>query len=105
MCIRDRPLADGLLGKVIVVTGAGRSMGREIALLCAQEGAAVVVNDVGSSPAGDGVEPVLAEGVVREIVDAGGVAVPNAGDVADPKGARSIVDDALARFGLSLIHI
>lgn len=90
----------GLLAdKVVAVTGAGRGVGREIALLCAREGAAVVVNDLGTSGEGEGADLSPAEETVNDIKAAGGRAVANGASVADPKGAASIVEDAVAHFG------
>jgi NAD(P)-dependent dehydrogenase (short-subunit alcohol dehydrogenase family) len=86
-------------GKVIAVTGAGRGIGREIALLCAREGAAVVVNDFGGSLVGQGSDSGPAADVVVEIAAAGGKAHANFASVADPAGAGSIIEDALAQFG------
>ena len=88
-----------LEGKVVAVTGAGRGIGREIALLCAREGAAVVVNDPGVGGGGEGGEVGPARQTVAEIVAIGGRAVANTGSVADAAGAVSIVDDAIASFG------
>jgi NAD(P)-dependent dehydrogenase (short-subunit alcohol dehydrogenase family) len=88
-----------LQGKVVAVTGAGRGIGREIALLCAQEGAAVVVNDFGGSADGEGRDDGPAVDVVREIHSAGGKAIANLASVADVAGAKSIVDDAIKVFG------
>ncbi|CAN7651062.1 SDR family oxidoreductase [Phenylobacterium sp. LjRoot219] len=88
-----------LEGKVIAVTGAGRGIGREIAILCAREGAAVVVNDLGASAAGDGADVGPAEEVVAAIRSAGGKAVINGASVADPHGAASIIEDAVQNFG------
>ncbi|WP_404990145.1 SDR family NAD(P)-dependent oxidoreductase [Caballeronia sp. LZ065] len=85
-----------LIDKVVAVTGAGRGIGREIALLCAREGAAVVVNDYGGA---DGNEPNPGAEVVEEIVKAGGRAVLNAASIADEQGATSIVEDAVQHFG------
>jgi NAD(P)-dependent dehydrogenase (short-subunit alcohol dehydrogenase family) len=82
-------------GKVVAVTGAGRGIGREIALLCARQGAAVVVNDYGGEPGA----PNPAHEVVEQITAAGGRAVANGASIADAAGAVSIVDDAVARFG------
>jgi NAD(P)-dependent dehydrogenase (short-subunit alcohol dehydrogenase family) len=91
-------------GKVAVVTGAGRGLGREFALALAARGAAVVVNDIGSSVheqrhgAGDGPVDPAAE-VVEVITARGGKAKANRASVADAEGAASIVDDALSAFG------
>jgi NAD(P)-dependent dehydrogenase (short-subunit alcohol dehydrogenase family) len=93
------PLNQMLKGRVIVITGAGRGIGREIALLCAQEGAAVVVNDFGGAIDGEGSHAGPAQDVVGQIVSAGGRAVANVSSVADPAGARSIIDDAIKVFG------
>lgn len=88
-----------LEGKVVAVTGAGRGVGREIALLCAAHGAAVVVNDPGVSGGGDGGEAGPAEQTVADIIAAGGRAYANLASVADPLGAASIIEDAVQRFG------
>jgi NAD(P)-dependent dehydrogenase (short-subunit alcohol dehydrogenase family) len=86
-------------GKVVAVTGAGGGIGREIALLCAREGAAVVVNDYGVSTEGDGAHAGPAQQTAADIVAAGGRAVANTASVADPAGAQSIVEDAVKAFG------
>jgi NAD(P)-dependent dehydrogenase (short-subunit alcohol dehydrogenase family) len=88
-----------LEGKVVAVTGAGRGIGREIALLCAAKGAAVVVNDLGTSTEGEGADASPAEEVVALIRDAGGKAIVNSASVSDPAGATSIVEDAVKAFG------
>jgi NAD(P)-dependent dehydrogenase (short-subunit alcohol dehydrogenase family) len=88
-----------LEGKVVAVTGAGRGIGRGIALLCAREGASVIVNDFGSSAGGEGSDEGPAVEVVREIEAAGGTALANFASVADAAGAKSIVDDAVKKFG------
>ncbi|HXE69295.1 MAG TPA: SDR family oxidoreductase [Hyphomicrobiaceae bacterium] len=86
-------------GKVIVVTGAGRGIGREIAMLAAVEGGKVVVNDLGGSADGDGSDTGVAHAVANEISKAGGVAVANGDSVADPQGAERIVKTAIDHFG------
>jgi NAD(P)-dependent dehydrogenase (short-subunit alcohol dehydrogenase family) len=84
---------------VIVVTGAGRGIGREIALLAAAEGAKVVVNDLGGSAEGVGADAGPAAEVVEAIRGAGGEAVASVDSVSDPDGAEAIVQTALDAFG------
>lgn len=86
-------------GRVVAVTGAGRGIGREIALLCAAEGAAVVVNDLGVSADGDGSDSSPARQTVADIEAAGGRAIANGANVTDPVAAASIVEDAVGHFG------
>jgi NAD(P)-dependent dehydrogenase (short-subunit alcohol dehydrogenase family) len=86
-------------GKVAIVTGAGRGIGRAIALLMAQEGARVLVNDVGASLDGSGADSGPAQQVVEEIAQAGGKAVASALSISDPKNADRIVQSALDAFG------
>ncbi|MEV5651630.1 SDR family oxidoreductase [Nocardia sp. NPDC052254] len=86
-------------GRVAVVTGAGRGIGREHALLFAAEGAAVVVNDLGGSNAGEGSDAGPAHDVVDEIRAAGGKAVANGDNVALWDGAKNLVDQAISEFG------
>ncbi len=88
-----------LAGKVVVVTGAGRGIGREIALLAAAEGGRVVVNDLGGSAEGEGADTGVAQQVANEIAKAGGAAVANGDSVADPQGAERIVKTAIDNFG------
>ena len=88
-----------LSGKVIVVTGAGRGIGREIALLAAREGAKVVVNDLGGSAEGEGASAAPAQEVVDEIRHNGGEAVANFDSVAEPGPAANIIKTALDAFG------
>jgi len=86
--------------KVVVVTGAGRGIGREIALLMARHGAKVVVNDLGGAADGEGgASASPAEEVVAEIAAMGGAAIANADSVSDPAGAERIVKSAIDRFG------
>ncbi|WP_076861055.1 SDR family NAD(P)-dependent oxidoreductase [Bradyrhizobium mercantei] len=92
-------MSKSLEGKVVAITGAGRGIGREIALLCAREGAAVVVNDPGVAQTGDSGDMSVAEGTANDIIAAGGKAHPNFANVADPKEAASIIEDAVQRFG------
>jgi NAD(P)-dependent dehydrogenase (short-subunit alcohol dehydrogenase family) len=88
-----------LNGRIAIVTGAGRGVGREEALLLAAEGAAVVVNDLGGSGDGHGSDTGPAQQVVNEIVAAGGQAVANTDDVADADGAQRLIDTAIDTFG------
>ncbi|WP_395370730.1 SDR family oxidoreductase [Streptomyces tubercidicus] len=88
-----------LAGKVIAVTGAGRGIGRAVALACAEQGGKVVVNDYGVSIEGGEPSSEVAESVVREIEAAGGVATAVADDVSTMAGGQRIVDTALAQYG------
>ncbi|PXW35479.1 UNVERIFIED_CONTAM: NAD(P)-dependent dehydrogenase (short-subunit alcohol dehydrogenase family) [Williamsia faeni] len=86
-------------GRVVIVTGAGRGIGREHALAFAREGAKVVVNDIGAGLDGTATGESPAEQVVAEIVAAGGQAVVNGDDVADWAGAQNVVNTAIGEFG------
>ena len=86
-------------GQVVVVTGAGRGLGRLYALDLARRGASVVVNDVGGTMHGHGSDPEVADGVVEEIVQAGGIAVASHHSVASSDGGAAIVGTALEAFG------
>jgi len=92
-------MGDRLKGKVAIVTGAGRGIGRGEALLLAEEGAAVVVNDLGGSTAGEGASQSPADEVVTEIKRKGGRAVANYDNVAEMQGGENIVKAALDSFG------
>jgi 3-oxoacyl-[acyl-carrier protein] reductase len=87
-----------LEGKVAVVTGAGQSIGRAHALRLAEEGAKVIVNDLGGKVDGTGADAALAERVVDEIRALGGEAIANGDSVATMAGAKRIVESALDRF-------
>ncbi|WP_458691030.1 SDR family oxidoreductase [Nocardia tengchongensis] len=85
--------------RVAVVTGAGRGIGREHALLLAREGASVVVNDLGGSNEGTGADAGPAQEVANEILAAGGKAVANTDNIATWAGAKGLVDQAISEFG------
>ncbi len=86
-------------GKVAIVTGAGRGIGRGIAMLLAQEGARVVVCDIGASLEGAGTDAGPAQAVVDEIRRGGGEAIASTLSIAEPKNADEIVNAALTAFG------
>jgi NAD(P)-dependent dehydrogenase (short-subunit alcohol dehydrogenase family) len=86
-------------GRVAIVTGGGRGLGREYALMLAEQGARVVVNDLGASAAGEGADLSPAREVVDEIKRAGGEAIVNGNDVSDWTGAKALIDDAINTFG------
>src|SRR5947208_15595032 len=90
----------GLLdGKVAVITGAGRGIGRSEALLLASEGASVVVNDVGAAVTGEGSEQRPAQEVVDEIKAAGGTATANYDDITDWEGGQRMINQAVEELG------
>ena len=86
-------------GRVAIVTGAGRGIGREHALMLASNGAKLVVNDLGGDAAGAGADTTPAQSVVDEILAMGGEAVVNGGNVADFDSAGEMVQQALDTFG------
>lgn len=88
-----------LAGKTAIVTGAGRGIGRGIALLLAQEGARVVVCDIGASLGGDGADAGPAQETVDAITKAGGKAIASTLSIVEPKNAEAIVRSALDAFG------
>jgi NAD(P)-dependent dehydrogenase (short-subunit alcohol dehydrogenase family) len=93
------PIDLSFTGRVAVVTGGGRGLGREYALLLAGRGAKVVVNDVGGSLTGDGADDGPAHAVVDEIRAGGGDAVASTDSVATAAGGRAIVDVAMQHYG------
>jgi NAD(P)-dependent dehydrogenase (short-subunit alcohol dehydrogenase family) len=86
-------------GRVAIITGAGRGLGREHALLFAAEGAKVVVNDLGGAADGGGSDRTAAEQVVDEITAMGGEAVADANNVADWDGGQALIASAIDTFG------
>lgn len=85
--------------RVAVITGGGRGLGREYALLLASRGARIVVNDPGGSLSGDGTDEGPAHDVVREITDAGGQAVASTESVATADGGKAVIDAAIEHYG------
>lgn len=86
-------------GRVVIVTGGARGIGREHSLAFAREGAKVVVNDLGGSTDGTGADASAADQVVAEIRRAGGEAIANGADVADWDATRALVEQAISTFG------
>jgi NAD(P)-dependent dehydrogenase (short-subunit alcohol dehydrogenase family) len=93
-------------GRVAVITGGGRGLGRSYALLLAAKGAKVVVNDPGGAMSGDAGDPGVAQQLVDEIRAAGGEAVANTDSVATEQGGKAIIEAALDSYGRidALIH-
>lgn len=86
-------------GRIAIITGAGRGLGREHALLFAAEGAKVVVNDLGGDIGGEGADATPAQETVQDIKNMGGEAVVNGDDVSDWEGAQRLVNQAVETFG------
>jgi NAD(P)-dependent dehydrogenase (short-subunit alcohol dehydrogenase family) len=86
-------------GRVAVVTGAGRGIGRAYARLLAERGASVVVNDLGGSIEGDGADEGVASAVMDEIVGAGGRAIADSSDISTAAGGQKVVQAAVSEFG------
>ena len=86
-------------GRVAIVTGAGRGIGRSVARLLASEGASVVVNDLGGDVDGSGASTGPAHDVVAEIAEAGGKAIANGADISDHAAAEQLVESAIEQFG------
>ena len=92
-------MGNRLSGKVAIVTGAGRGIGRSVALRMASEGATIVVNDLGGNIDGTDASPSPADNVVDEIISSGGRAIASHQSVAEFKSASEIVESAIENFG------
>jgi NAD(P)-dependent dehydrogenase (short-subunit alcohol dehydrogenase family) len=96
---REEPMSRLCEGRVAIVTGAGRGIGREYALMLAEHGAKVVVNDLGAAADGTGADASPAQQVVNEIKAMGGEAVANGSDVSDWTQSKAMIDQAISSFG------
>jgi NAD(P)-dependent dehydrogenase (short-subunit alcohol dehydrogenase family) len=98
--MKDRVSCMGSLdGRVAIVTGAGRGIGRSTALLLAREGASVVVNDLGAAVDGSGGDSSPAQEVVSEITSTGGKAITSGADISDHAAAEELIKSAISEFG------
>jgi NAD(P)-dependent dehydrogenase (short-subunit alcohol dehydrogenase family) len=86
-------------GRVAIVTGAGRGIGRSVALLLARQGAAVVVNDLGAALDGSGADASPAQQVVQEITEAGGRAAASGADISDHTATEGLIREAIENYG------
>jgi NAD(P)-dependent dehydrogenase (short-subunit alcohol dehydrogenase family) len=92
-------MSSALEGRTVVITGAGRGIGREHALFLASQGAQLVINDLGGGSDGSGSDAGPAQQLADEVVAAGGLAVANEDDVASTDGAKRLIDTAIEAFG------
>src|SRR5579864_5417647 len=88
-----------LAGRVVIITGAGRGIGRQHALVFARAGARLVVNDTGGDPHGEGSDPTVVQSVADEICRAGGEAVINTSDVSRWSTGKELVEQAVDTYG------
>src|SRR5688500_15975227 len=104
--MREHSRAVRFDGQTVVVTGAGRGLGRAYSLLLAERGANVLVHDAGVAPSGSGFDPTVADAVVAEIRAAGGVAEAAYDNLMTRKGCEGVLIAAVERFGRldALIH-
>ena len=86
-------------GRIAIITGAGRGIGREHALLFASEGAKLVINDLGGAVDGSGDDRSAAQQVADEVIALGGEAIANTDDIASWEGGKRLIDQAIEHFG------